>query len=130
MVTLTRGACYGTCPQYVVSVASNGEVVFLGFENVRDRGMSRAHIDPTAARALVSMFSAGAFTDLSESYASGQPTCGRYAADAPVLELTLATSTRFKRVVHDVGCSAAPAILAQLERAVDSTANVLQWTKR
>ena len=126
-VTLVRGACFGTCAQYSLTVSSNGDVVFVGFAYVRTRGLARAHISPTAARALIARFTEANFIDMWEQYLAGQTSCGLYATDAPIVELSLVTPTLYKKVVHDYGCSSAPSVLRELQAAVDATGESSRW---
>ncbi len=126
-VTLVRGACFGTCAQYALTVSSDGGVVFVGFAHVRTRGLARAHVSPAAARALIARFTEANFVGMWEQYLSGQTSCGLYASDAPIVELSLVTPTSYKKVVHDYGCGSAPTVLRDLQAAVDATGGSSRW---
>ncbi len=126
-VTLVRGACFGTCAQYALTVSSDGGVVFVGFAHVRTRGLARAHINPTNARVLIARFTEANFVGMWEQYLPGQTSCGLYATDAPIVELSLVTPTLYKKVVHDYGCGSAPTVLRELQAAVDATGESSRW---
>jgi len=138
LITLQRSACYGSCPDYLVTVDGRGHVVFvtspMAADEVTDlhRAFSRSngvlvdgrHEDTIAADQvdrLVEQFRSASFFDLQDEYV------GR-VTDNPTFVLTIDTGNGIKRVVDYVGKSAGmPAVVTDLERAVDATAGTARW---
>ena len=56
LITLERGACFGTCPIYQVTIASDGTVSFEGHNFVKTKGAATAQIKPEDFNKLVNEF--------------------------------------------------------------------------
>lgn len=137
-VTLERGACFGTCPDYKVTISGDGTVrfttganVFAGTatevhrrydgQNVLMPGDHVAHIDPARAAALLARFKAAGFMGLKPAYESR-------ITDSPTYALTLRVGKVSKKVIDYVGAGAGmPAIVTELEDAVDQVADTERW---
>lgn len=128
VITLERGACYGNCPIYRISLHGDGRVEFHGERDVAHVGNASAKVAPAAVRALLERFGRAGFHTFDERYGKGAAACRHYAADAPVVVLTVTRGGAVKRVEHDHGCVGAPPALTSLEQAVDSTAESARWT--
>ncbi|MGD0629307.1 MAG: DUF6438 domain-containing protein [Terracidiphilus sp.] len=121
-ITLHRSVCYGTCPAYTVTVSTTG-VVFDGERFVAATGKHTAPADPEAVRNLAVRFIAADFYSMNASYIAG-------VTDNPAYDLSISIDGR-KKGVHDyvgqwVGM---PAIIVELEDAVDELAQTRQWIK-
>lgn len=109
-ITLTRTACFGTCPQYTVVLKGDGSVTYNGQRFVRVAGARTWAIDPAAVRALANEMVKDGFFDLQESYSSPM-------TDSPTVYTALRLDRRFKQIRDYI---AGPAMLKQIERRIDA----------
>jgi len=137
-ITLERSACFGTCPDYRVTVHGDGLVEFdtgddhfkgtaaqLHLEynghNVLLPGRHTAHIDPAAAARLIDRFRAAHFFGLKNEYFYG-------ATDNPTQILTVRIGRANKKVTDYIGTLAGmPQDVRDLEQAVDTVAGTARW---
>lgn len=66
-ITLERTPCYGTCPGYTVTVATDG-ILFNGRNFVRFTGTRRDTVDASAVRRLAEKFIAADFYSMDDEY--------------------------------------------------------------
>jgi hypothetical protein len=126
-IRLERGSCYGRCPEYAVTVSTDGVVRFEGRRNTKKTGTDSARVSPKAAKALFQRFDKAGFAGFADRYTHGTPGCTRYIADLPTVTTTLTRNGVAKRVERDGGCRGAPSSLPSLEQAVDSVAQTTRW---
>lgn len=60
-VRLERTWCYGECPQYVLTIASDGVVTFVGKRHTRVYGEAQGRLDANGMRELVDAFRTARF---------------------------------------------------------------------
>jgi hypothetical protein len=142
-IVLERSVCFGFCPAYRVSLATDGVVRFEGLDSaaVRDSGT----ISADTVRALARRFEEAGFFGMDSAYVPGEPGCGIHATDNPYATLTLDVGGRQKIVRHYYGCmgvargdgsggihppTGAVAALASLATQVDSAAGTARWLQR
>src|ERR1700742_3139757 len=68
VMTLTRGACFGSCPVYTVSITGDGQVTYVGRSFVNITGEQHATISPDAVRDLLRRFDDVGFANLQDEY--------------------------------------------------------------
>src|SRR5256886_133828 len=83
VITLERGPCFGPCPIYKVSLASDGTISFEGFNFVSTKGKATAQIRPQDFQKLVAEFEKMKYFSLDENYTIGTPGCGGAVTDMP-----------------------------------------------
>ena len=122
-ITLTRGVCFGACPDYSVTIHGDGRVDYDGRRFVAETGHRETRIQESAVRALFAKFMAAKFFSLNDKYHA-------QVTDLPTYSLTLAYDGRTK-TVSDYGgrMMGMPDSVTELERAVDEAANSEQWLK-
>lgn len=137
VVTMTRGACFGTCPAYTVSVSGAGLVRFStedetvpGASEVHRRyngsgvlwpGVHTAKIDPTIARGLIDRLRQIGFLGLKNEYSCP-------VTDQSATQLTFAAPGVKKTVVDYVGeCVGMPHTVTALEDEVDRVAGTARY---
>lgn len=139
-ITLRRTACYGSCPDYEVSIRGDGRVrfsseyprfpgtaadvhrAFNGY-NVLWPGPHETNAEPQAFAALLQKFRDAHFMGMKPQYTAG-------VTDSPTYELTLKVGQTAKVVVDYVGRSVGmPRSMTQLEDAVDTLAQTDRWVK-
>lgn len=139
-ITLSRSACYGACPDYRVTIDGAGNVIFsTGEESIVPEaelhrmfsewggvlvpGTQRRTIDRATVDALIARFRAARFFGLKREYRS-------QVTDNPTYSLRFETGGRSFGVIDYVGRQAGmPAIVSELERAVDEAAGTAQWVQ-
>lgn len=137
-ITLQRTACYGSCPDYTVTIDGKGNVRFRtqadegpgaadvhraysSSDGVLVSGDHRDRIDPAVVEDLVAQFRAADFFRLKDEYVAG-------ITDSPTYVLTFRQGGRTKRVIDYVGKRAGmPASVTVLEDAVDKAAGTARW---
>ena len=65
---ITRTPCYGTCPDFTLTVDAKGNVAYTGRNFVEHTGMYRKKLKRTELRALVQALEAGNFWQYKEVY--------------------------------------------------------------
>lgn len=139
-ITLERSACFGSCPDYRVTVSGDGKIRFstgqtnfpgtdaevhrkFNGENVLWPGKHEAEVSPQAVAALVDKFRASHFMGMRPAYEAS-------VTDNPTYALTLRVGKSSKRVVDYVGERVGmPASITFLEDAVDELAGTRRWTR-
>jgi hypothetical protein len=121
-ITLERTPCFGWCPEYELSAAADGRVMFRGLR--RWEGIERSwQIPADSLTALARQFAAADFFALGD-VVPGVPACGSAATDHPSIVLTATDAAREHRVNYYTGCGggagSAPALLKALAGRVDS----------
>jgi hypothetical protein len=124
VITLTRGACFGHCPIYMVSITGDGQVTYVGRNFVNVIGEQRATISPDAVRALLRRFDDVGFANLQDEYRAR-------VSDLPTFTIALQRNGATKTVVDYAGVSAGmPRAVRDLEAEIDRVANTAQWVLR
>jgi TonB family protein len=139
-ITLERNACYGSCPDYRVTIKGDGKIRFstreMNFpgtaaevhrmfngQNVLWAGTHEADVGPQAVADLVERFRSSHFMGLKPEYVAG-------VTDNPTYALTLRVGKVTKRVVDYVGKEVGmPASVTALEDAVDEVAGTDRWVR-
>jgi hypothetical protein len=139
-ITLQRGACFGNCPDYRVTVHGNGLVEFdtgddhfkgtaaqvhleYNGHNVLLPGHHTAHVDPASVEQLFQRFRAAHFFGLKKEYAYP-------ATDSSTQTLTVRIGKASKTVTDYIGTEAGmPQEVRDLEKAVDEVAGTARWVE-
>ncbi|MEN7538332.1 DUF6438 domain-containing protein [Aurantiacibacter flavus] len=137
-ITLQRTACFGSCPDYTVTIDGQGNVefrtrgeIFPGeFEVHRSfsrndgillSGVHTDEIDPGVVASLLEQFRDAKFFSLNDEYRA-------QITDSPAYILTIDTGTASKTVVDYVGEEVGmPPVVTQLQEAVDQAAGSARW---
>ncbi len=123
-ITMTRGACFGFCPVYRVSISESGEVIYVGEQFVNVRGEQRAQISPEAVQTLLTRFDEVGFASLQDEYRAP-------VTDHPTYTITLERNGRTKTVTDYAGVNAGmPQAVRELEDEIDRVAGTAQWVLR
>jgi hypothetical protein len=119
LITIERGACYGTCPIYSAQISGDGTVVYNGIENVKVKGKKRFKIPKAKVRELVKAFESVNYFSLKDKYETDEN--GMRIADLPPVTTSISLKGKTKKVIHNYG---APKGLRELENKIDETAGL------
>jgi hypothetical protein len=118
---LRRGACFGFCPMYRVRIDGDGTVTWEGERFVGTKGHASAKVDPARVQVLARRFREARFFALKDEYRA-------QVTDMPTYILSFRDGNRSKVVVDYAGQMAGmPAVVTELEKAVDATAGTHRW---
>jgi hypothetical protein len=124
MITLTRGACFGFCPIYRVTITGDGQVTYAGERFVNVVGERRANIPRADVERLLARFDDVGFDGLRGEYRA-------QVSDLPTFTITLERNGSRKTVVDYGGVSAGmPRAVRDLQDEIDRVANTGQWVLR
>jgi hypothetical protein len=126
-ITLERTRCFGSCPEYGVTVTDDGLVTYRGISYVKERGSKIKRVPLRAFRELGALFESGGFEGLSPPWKC--PPVHIQTSDLPSATLTLRRGEKEHRVEHYLGDGCAPKVLGELEEAVDKTVDVSAWIR-
>lgn len=122
-VQLRRTGCFGTCPDYQLTIAGNGTVRFFGHSFVLIPGDHVALIAPDAVRGLIADFEEADFFSARDEYVAN-------VTDNPAQILTLSVAGHTKTVKDYVGTEdGLPLAIRNLEAEVDEVAGTARWVK-
>jgi ankyrin repeat protein len=121
-IVLQRSGCFGSCPSYKVAVSTNG-IVFEGGGYVAASGKHTDTVNPDEVRDLAKRFAAADFYSLDSKYEAN-------VTDSPGYNLSIEIDGRRKEVDDYVGSWVGmPAVVTELEDAVDKLARTERWIK-
>ena len=131
VITLERGACYGFCPVYKLTIFDNGKVVYEGKDYVKQKGRAEARITKAALQTLIGEFNKIDYFKLEDEYVSGEKTCPQEWTDAPSAVTSLSLNGKTKRIRHYHGCRGTTVLeqLTALENKIDEVVNTKRWIK-
>lgn len=120
-IYMEKSGCEGPCPVYSVTVHGDGRVVYQGRTCVNVIGEQTGQIAPDQVRALAAAFYQRDFFALQDTYIED-------IQDIPATLIRFTLQDHTKQVIKQVyDPEQAPAALADLEAAIDETANTAQW---
>ena len=116
-ITLQRTTCFGTCPEYTVTLRGDGTVTYSGRQYVRTPGDHTWKIEAAAVRALAREMEAAGFFELRDEYSS-------LITDNPTTYTSLKIGSRAKKIKDYV---AGPPKLKDIEAKIDQVSGVLKY---
>lgn len=140
LISLQRTACFGSCPDYKVTIDGEGNVVFSTRPPLEDEvaavhrefsrttgvrviGTHKTVIDKAVVTDLLKLFEAADFFSLKDEYRA-------QITDNPTYVLTIDTGNGIKTVIDYAGERAGmPNSVTNLENAVDNAAGTDKWIK-
>jgi len=122
LATLERGACYGICPIYKLTVFADGRLEFDGTRWVKAHGTHTATLSKAQVAALRQAFAKAHYLALDDRYV-----CAGITDQSTVTSSFAPEAGHSKSVVHYRGCDKAPEALDALEAAIDRIAKTERW---
>ena len=123
-ITLSRSPCFGSCPDYTVTISGDGQVTYVGRRFVGVTGEQHANASPGDVARLLAMFDRAHFFDLNDRYRA-------QITDLPTYEVTLERAGQRKTVEDYAGESVAmPHAVREIEIEIDRVAGTSRWVLR
>lgn len=123
-ITLSRGACYGTCIPYEIEVHGDGTAWYEGRTNAGTTGKKKTKISRASLVKLVEAFRKVDYFSLAEGYESG-------VTDLPTFVTSISFDGVSKSVLDYVGRdSGMPPGVSDVEAAVDRLLGAYRWVER
>lgn len=119
VIFMSKTACLGTCPDYDISIFSNGAVLLNARQFVEMEGAFKAKMSKEALNDLIAEFTSGSFDSFKTEYKSNR-------TDLPTTKLTFNHEGEKKTITDYDG---APEELKSLEAKVHSLIESLNWKK-
>lgn len=116
-ITIQRTVCYGTCPDYEVTLRGDGTVRYTGRQYVRITGTHSWKVDPAAVRALAREMEQAGYFELKDEYTA-------MITDNPTTWTTLTIGPRTKKIKDYF---AGPKKLKELQQRIDEVAGVKKY---
>lgn len=131
VITLERGACFGTCPVYKLTIFDDGTVEYEGKEFVRLRTKAKGEITQEALKQLIREFEKIDFLKLDDSYEVGSKNCPEGWTDDSSAVTSFNWKDQKKTIRHYHGCRGLAILdqLTALEDKIDEVVNTKRWTK-
>lgn len=123
VVTLERGACFGTCPIYNLYIYADGTAVYFGINHVAVAGVQTAQIDPSEVEWLVQEMELSGYFDWNDEYTQ------MLITDQPYVTTSISTDDNFKQITRYDGDPNAPVGLVRFEDRIDRIVNSAQWVQ-
>lgn len=116
-ISIARTACFGTCPDYKVTMRQDGTVTYTGRQFVRVTGERTWTIDPAEVRALADEMVRAGYFELKDDYQAR-------VTDHPTTYTTLVIGARSKTIKDYV---AGPPVLKDLQKRIDEVSGVKKY---
>ena len=123
LITLERGACYGLCPVYSISINSTGKVTFIGKENTGTLGQKTRQMSPETFKTALSFLEDNEFWSFNDNYT-------QHNVEDHATVLVSVGSFPPKFVTHYLGDASAPKALHDIENKLDELLETDQWVKK
>ena len=127
-ISMERDSCYGTCPDYTLTIRADGTVAYTGRFYVKITGYQSTKIDSNQIQELVAAIKKANFFKLHDEYSIA-------ATDLPSVTLSITLNGENKRIRHygALNCrgefDSAPKELCELENKIDEIVKTKQWVK-
>ncbi|SRR5258707_2611540 len=118
IITVERTMCFGTCPDYRLSIYGNGKVVYEGHYYVRVEGTRTTYIPKRKVRELVAEFEKIGFYKFDDHYAIG-------VTDMPSVLITINLEGKSKTI--DIYGGRAPEEIMKLISQIEEAVKVSRW---
>ena len=114
LVTLQRGACFGTCPVYSVVLFEDGTIVQTGIANVKEIGVQILKADAAAIKGVAERAQIVGYFDWQDNYDK------RVKTDQTTVTSSVRLGDQYKRIVRYNGDPNAPIGLTWIEDSIDA----------
>ena len=133
LITFERTPCYGTCPDYTLTINAKGSVKFHGGSFTKVKGTRTSKLTNAKLRSIIQKFDAAMFSSLKDAY-DNPAVCGMMVTDLPNKKFSLRALGITKNVFREGGCIGTDASKPELKRLdeladfIDQITNSIRWT--
>jgi|SRR5208282_1988462 len=125
-IQMSRGACYGRCPIYSITIHGNGSVDYAGYRYVDDRGPQTSAISREQVMTIIRGLDSAHFLTLEDR-------AFQWCFDSGSVAVSVSVDGKTKRVVSDDDCMGAKAGLqaqfVQTTREIDAVVGSKRWVE-
>jgi hypothetical protein len=118
---LSRGACYGKCPVFEVSVMSNGTAEYVGKFNVTRMGKHVANVPPALLKTIKERAQSINYLQFSRTYPTEQ---SLWISDVPTTVTFVRLGDQFHKIRNN---NDAPLTLISFEQFLEQILDGLEW---
>lgn len=129
-ILLRRSGCFGRCPEYSLTIAGDGGVVFDGQRYVSAPGRHQGRADAAKLAQLRQLLRDPATRQLRDIYHPGASGCDGWATDMTSVTLDWTLGGEHRHFEHYLGCRNPATRLREIAAAIDAAAESEQWTRR
>lgn len=117
-ITLTRNGCFGTCPQYDLTIHASGAIEWWGVWHVDVQGPAKGKLTPAEVAPLFKHVSKSCFFEAC-------PLLGGFPTDQEALSIEVKTGGRARELKHPTF-----AIVAELTEQIEKVTHAKKWVGR
>lgn len=133
VITMERTVCFGTCPDYKLTIKANGRVTFRGGRFTKTKGTATSRISRESLLGLVAEFDRVDLNSFADDYSEGG-NCESYITDLPSEIISIRRNGKTKLVNHYFGCTGAAVQkklepLTELGKMIDRITNSKRWVR-
>jgi len=125
VITIERGACFGSCPIYSAQIYSDGTVIYKGVDFVKIKGKRRHRISKDRVNQLIKAFEQINYFSLKDKYDVDEN--GQSVTDMPTITTSISLNGKYKKVIDYYF---PPKELVALEDLIDKLAGLKQYIGR
>ena len=123
MVSMERTTCFGMCPAYRVTLATDGRVTFDGIAHVQTMGPASAQASPAQLQTVRAAIEQADLRSLSDHYTTHADGCSPLMMDMNGVKITISDAHGSKTVNFYYGCRGA--IANQVRPRIDKLASTI-----
>lgn len=134
VITLERSICFGSCPDYKITIYGDGRLVYEGRRFVKTEGTVNGTVTQEQLRELLAEFDKADYFSLRDSYRTAADGCPTEWTDNPSANTSIQLGGRRKSIAHDYGCQEKskdylvyPQKLYRLESRIDEIVDSARW---
>ncbi len=135
LITFERKGCFGSCPDYKLTINANGKVEFQGRQYTQIKGLAKGEIKKEQVKELLKEFENIKFFSLPNYFTYGKGSCETVVTDMPSAIVSIRINKKRKKVFHYLGCfqnteppfKIFPEKLYNLENKIDEIVETKRW---
>jgi len=135
IIIFERQGCFGSCPDYKLTINAAGKVEFEGRKYTETKGFAKGEISKEKLKEIIKEFEKVKFYSLPDHFTYGKGSCETVVTDMPSVIITIRSNKKRKKVFHYLGCfkntkppfEIFPKELFNLENKIDEIIETERW---
>lgn len=135
LITFERKGCFGSCPDYKLTINAEGKVEFQGRQYTETKGLAKGEIKKEQVKELLREFDKVDFFSFPDHFTYGEGDCETVVTDMPSVVVSIRVNKKIKKVFHYLGCfqntkppfKIFPENLYNLENKIDEIVETKRW---